>query len=82
MVGDFGFVVFCVFDIIQGIFKLKDEVIGEDMQGKGDLIMGMFICNDRCWVEGWRFYGFQGIEILLVSFLEYRWFKCFVVVVY
>lgn len=75
-VGDLGFVAFRVPDIIQGTLKSKDEVTGEDTQGKGDPIMGMLICNDRRWAEGWRSYGLQGIEILLVSPLEHRWPKC------
>ena len=66
-VGDLGFAAFRVPDLVQGALKSKDSVSEEEAQGKGDPIVGMLICNDRRWAEGWRSYGLQGIELLLVS---------------
>lgn len=68
-VGDLGFETFRVPDLIEGAVKGSDVASTEDTQGKGDPIMGMLLCNDRRWAEGWRFYGLQGIELLLVSHL-------------
>ena len=31
-------------------------------------IMGMLICNDRRWPEGWRVYGLQGVELMLIGY--------------
>lgn len=31
-------------------------------------IMGMLICNDRRWPEGWRCYGLQGVELMLIGY--------------
>lgn len=31
-------------------------------------IVGMMICNDRRWAEGWRCYGMQGTEIMCIGF--------------
>jgi predicted amidohydrolase len=30
--------------------------------------MGMLICNDRRWPEGWRSYGLQGVEVMLIGY--------------
>jgi len=30
--------------------------------------MGMLICNDRRWPEGWRAYGLQGVELMLMGY--------------
>ncbi|KAK8038218.1 hypothetical protein PG994_014985 [Apiospora phragmitis] len=67
-VGNLGFEAFRVPDLIHGALKSKDTVSGEDTQGKGDPIVGMLICNDRRWAEGWRSYGLQGIELLLEGY--------------
>jgi predicted amidohydrolase len=34
----------------------------------GRAIMGMLICNDRRWPEGWRVYGLQGVELMLIGY--------------
>jgi predicted amidohydrolase len=66
-VGDLGFEAFRVPHLIEGALKAKDALSGEETDGKGDPILGILICNDRRWAEGWRSYGLQGIELLLVS---------------
>lgn len=68
--GNLGFQAFRVPGVVDGALKTEDAQSldsQEGIQGKGDPIMGMLICNDRRWAEGWRCYGLQGIEILLVS---------------
>jgi len=30
--------------------------------------MGMLICNDRRWPEGWRCYGLQGVELMVMGY--------------
>lgn len=30
--------------------------------------MGMLICNDRRWPEGWRCYGLQGVEVMVIGY--------------
>lgn len=69
-VGDLGFEAFRVPGLVNGALKAEDAQSStdpEEISGKGDPIVGMLICNDRRWAEGWRCYGLQGIEILLVS---------------
>jgi len=66
-VGDLGFEAFRVPDLIPGAVKSKDATSLSDTQGRGDPIVGMMLCNDRRWAEGWRSYGLQGVEIVLVS---------------
>jgi predicted amidohydrolase len=31
-------------------------------------ILGMLVCNDRRWPEGWRVYGLQGVELMLMGY--------------
>lgn len=38
------------------------------LEGKGDPIVGMLICNDRRWAEAWRCYGLQGAELVLEGY--------------
>lgn len=33
-------------------------------------IIGMLICNDRRWAEGWRAYGLQGVEIMCIGYVS------------
>lgn len=63
--GNLGFKAFRVPDIIEGAAKKGS---GETAAGKGDPIMGMMICNDRRWPEGWRMYGLQGVELVLCGY--------------
>ncbi len=34
----------------------------------GSPVAGMLICNDRRWPEGWRVYGLQGVELMLIGY--------------
>ncbi|THV04898.1 carbon-nitrogen hydrolase [Dendrothele bispora CBS 962.96] len=36
-------------------------------------IIGMLICNDRRWPEGWRCYGLQGVEIMCIGYNSVAW---------
>jgi predicted amidohydrolase len=69
-VGDQGFQAFRAPGLVDGALKTKDvnsTAAPKANQGKGDPIVGMLLCNDRRWAEGWRCYGLQGVELLLVS---------------
>ncbi|EHK99201.1 putative N-carbamoyl-D-amino acid hydrolase [Glarea lozoyensis 74030] len=66
-IGNLGFKAFRVPDIIPGVLKKGDESKAE-RNGLGDPIMGMLICNDRRWPEGWRCYGLQGAEVVLCGY--------------
>jgi predicted amidohydrolase len=69
-VGDLGFQAFRAPGLVHGAMKAQDVAPANDQkayQGKGDPIIGMLLCNDRRWAEGWRCYGLQGVELLLVS---------------
>lgn len=37
-------------------------------EGWGSPILGMLICNDRRWPEGWRCYGLQGVELMMIGY--------------
>lgn len=63
--GDLGFKAFRAPDLIFGAQK---KGVGTVRPGKGDPIMGMMICNDRRWVESWRCYGLQGVEVILCGY--------------
>ncbi|HYZ62901.1 MAG TPA: N-carbamoyl-D-amino-acid hydrolase [Acetobacteraceae bacterium] len=34
----------------------------------GSPVLGMLICNDRRWPEGWRVLGLQGVELALIGY--------------
>ncbi len=34
----------------------------------GRPVLGMLVCNDRRWPEGWRVLGLQGVELVLVGY--------------
>ena len=63
--GNLGFRAFRTPDLIPGVLKKGSALNGP---GKGDPIMGMMICNDRRWAEGWRCYGLQGVEVVLCGY--------------
>ncbi|RKL43131.1 hypothetical protein BFJ72_g4544 [Fusarium proliferatum] len=70
-VGDLGFQAFRAPGLVDGALKAQDAdpaTDGKSNQGKGDPIIGMLLCNDRRWAEGWRCYGLQGIELLLEGY--------------
>ena len=54
--GDLGFEAFRVPGLV------------EPEPGRGNVIVGSLICNDRRWCEGWRAYGLQGVELVLIGF--------------
>lgn len=33
-------------------------------------VVGMLICNDRRWAEGWRVYGLQGVELMCIGYVS------------
>lgn len=37
--------------------------------GEKSPILGMLICNDRRWAEGWRVYGLQGVELMCIGYV-------------
>jgi predicted amidohydrolase len=37
-------------------------------EGWGRPVLGMLVCNDRRWPEGWRVLGLQGVELVLVGY--------------
>lgn len=39
---------------------------GPDAWGRP--VLGMLICNDRRWPEGWRVYGLQGVELMMIGY--------------
>ncbi|TAQ85315.1 hypothetical protein B7494_g6371 [Chlorociboria aeruginascens] len=63
--GNLGFKAFRAPDLIADVAKKGSQV---EEQGKGDPVLGMMICNDRRWVEGWRCYGLQGAELVLCGY--------------
>ena len=63
--GNLGFKAFRTPDLILGAAKKGSEGKGP---GKGDPIVGLMICNDRRWAEGWRCYGLQGVEVVLCGY--------------
>lgn len=67
--GDLGFQAFRAPGLVDGAIKAgSPEAAGGDskaLEGKGDPIVGMVICNDRRWAEAWRCYGLQGVELVL-----------------
>ncbi|CZR53991.1 related to N-carbamoyl-D-amino acid hydrolase [Phialocephala subalpina] len=63
--GNLGFTAFRTPDLIPDAAKKRS---GIKEHGKGDPIMGMMICNDRRWAEGWRCYGLQGVEVILCGY--------------
>ncbi|GAA5924339.1 uncharacterized protein JCM15063_005606 [Sporobolomyces koalae] len=36
-------------------------------------IVGMLICNDRRWAEGWRVLGLQGVELVCIGYNSTAW---------
>lgn len=63
--GNLGFKAFRAPEVLEGVAKKGSSEVGD---GKGDPIMGMLICNDRRWAEGWRCYGLQGVELVLCGY--------------
>ena len=68
--GNLGFNAFRAPGLIEGVIKKSS---GEKSHGKGDPVLGMMICNDRRWVEGWRCFGLQGVEVVLCGYNTVGW---------
>jgi predicted amidohydrolase len=68
--GDLGFEAFRAPGLLAGV--LKQEDVGgrpsRELEGKGDPILGMMICNDRRWPESWRCLALQGCELVLCGY--------------
>lgn len=67
--GDLGFPAFRAPGLVEGALKKSDGVTDPaQTKLRGDPIVGMLICNDRRWPEGWRVYGLQGTEIVCCGY--------------
>lgn len=68
--GNLGFKAFRVPGLLPE--TLKVETAGgppsRELEGKGDPILGIFICNDRRWPESWRVLALQGVELVLCGY--------------
>ncbi len=73
--GDLGFQAFRGPGLIPGAVKAgpATDQDPKSLEGKGDPILGMIICNDRRWPEAWRCYGLQGVELVLQGFNTTAW---------
>jgi predicted amidohydrolase len=69
--GNLGFEAFRAPDLILG--ALKKSSASSETTGTVDAIVGMMICNDRCWAEAWRTYGLQGVEPILGGYNTTGW---------
>ncbi|KAF4993963.1 hypothetical protein FGRMN_6094 [Fusarium graminum] len=70
-VGNLGFRAFRAPGLVDSAIKAQNFSSVEEAkanQGKGDPILGMLLCNDRRWAEGWRCYGLQGVELILEGY--------------
>lgn len=65
--GNLGFQAFRIPNVIPDAVK-RGNSTRKETSGKGDPIVGMLICNDRRWPEGWRIYGLQGAELILCGY--------------
>ncbi|KAH9994060.1 carbon-nitrogen hydrolase [Xylariaceae sp. FL0662B] len=74
--GDLGFRAFRAPGLLGDALKAED-VDGasdpRDVEGRGDPILGMLICNDRRWPEAWRAYGLQGTELVIEGYNTVAW---------
>lgn len=66
--GDLGFPAFRAPGLILNAMKKATIQEGEEIDGKGDPILGMMICNDRRWPEAWRMYSLRGVEIVMFGY--------------
>ncbi|KAL4780070.1 carbon-nitrogen hydrolase [Aspergillus varians] len=62
-----SFEAFRVPGLVEDAVKKTTDATGQ-LDGRGDPIFGMLICNDRRWPEGWRAYGLQGAEVVLCGY--------------
>lgn len=72
--GDLGFEAFRAPGLVQDSLKAGTTAgDAKAMAGKGDPILGMMICNDRRWPEGWRCLGLQGVELVMCGYNTAGW---------
>jgi predicted amidohydrolase len=72
--GDLGFEAFRAPGLVADAVKSEDSASSEtETDGRGDPILGMLICNDRRWAEGWRCYGLQGAELVIEGYNTTMW---------
>lgn len=72
--GDLGFEAFRAPGLVHD--SVQAGTVAEDAKttaGKGDTILGMLICNDRRWPEGWRCLGLQGVELVMCGYNTAGW---------
>lgn len=72
--GNLGFEAFRAPGLVRE--SLKAETTAGDAKataGKGDPILGILICNDRRWPEGWRCLGLQGVELVMCGYNSAGW---------
>ncbi|KAK4699591.1 N-carbamoyl-D-amino-acid hydrolase, partial [Phenoliferia sp. Uapishka_3] len=56
-----------------GFNAFKPPHLKEVTGGDKSPIVGMLICNDRRWAEGWRVYGLQGVELMCIGYNTTAW---------
>lgn len=72
--GDLGFEAFRAPGLVQDAVKAGTmSTNAKATAGKGDPILGMLICNDRRWPEGWRCLGLQGVELVMCGYNTAGW---------
>lgn len=72
--GEEGFKAFRVPALLKNAMKTSEAgAAGNSTLGKGDMIAGILICNDRRWAEAWRVYGLQGVEVVLCGYNTTSW---------
>jgi predicted amidohydrolase len=42
--------------------------VARGLEAWGRPVLGMLVCNDRRWPEGWRCLGLQGVELVMVGY--------------
>ncbi|KAA6412361.1 MAG: Carbon-nitrogen hydrolase [Lasallia pustulata] len=72
--GNLGFEAFRAPGLVKDSLKAGTTAgDAKAMAGKGDPILGMLICNDRRWPEGWRCLGLQGVELVMCGYNTAGW---------
>jgi predicted amidohydrolase len=56
-----------------GLSSSEPNTSINSINGLGDPIIGIMICNDRRWAEAWRCYGLQGVELVLCGYNTTAW---------
>ena len=52
-----------------GFKAFRAPSLKEITGGQKSPILGLLICNDRRWAEGWRVYGLQGVEVMCIGYV-------------